>query len=366
MSAWNVYSLRTTTGEVGSTLDPVGGSWSIELNKVEDFSITVKKSQLLKRERLWWYPWSGGVLFTRKDSFGYEHPVVAGPITDYGAESLDELELQCSGIRKVFEYRVLDKDLRFTNSTYGEMMWGLVQAGMKEKPGGSLPIVRGVPFEQGEWEMTYYGWNLANNSIDKLLTERSEIQRGPDVMFRPRWVEGKYLQQIEWVMVYGTKLSPLIPQERSPDFDTTAAASDVAEVSVSSTGKDLRHKYWCTGAGEGAGTAIGSAVDLSGVEAGQPFLEAVMSVSDQDKVSELEKKAAGALTGSVQMIDQVTMKVNIASEKNPLGSFFVGDTATVTLRDWVNIPDGTRPMTIIKMNGDLSDMVTLDFQEGSW
>lgn len=363
---YKVYSLRTTTGEVGSAFDPVSATWGIELNKIEDFSVTVKKSELLRRDKMWWHPWSGGVLITHTGEDELEHPVVAGPIHDYGTETLTELTLSCAGIRKIFERRVIDKNLRFTGATYGEMMWGLVQAGMENKPGGKLPIVRGTPHEEGIWDMTYYGWNLANNSVDKLLTERSEIIGGPDIMFRPRWVEGKYQRQIEWVMVWGTKLNPLIPQTRTPDFDTTATQSEVATASLTSSARNLRHKVWYTGSGEGEGIVRVSAQDLSGVEQGQPFLEQVFSESDTDSADSLQRRAAGALAVSSQMVDQLTMGVSTTSTKNPLGTFFVGDMATVTLKDWINIPDGTRQMVIIKMNGSLDSTVTLDFQEGTW
>lgn len=363
---YRVYSLLTTTGEVGSALDPVSASWNVELNKADDFSVTVKKADLLRRDRSWWYPWSGGVLITHIGEDQQEYPISAGPIHDYGSETLETLTLSCAGIRKVFERRVIDKDMRLEGMTYGEMMWELVQAGMINKPGGSLPIVRGTPYEKGVWDMSYYGWNLANNSVDKLLTERSEIINGPDVMFRPRWVEGKYQRQIEWAMCWGTKTNPLIPQTRVPDFDTTATQSDVASVSLTSSARSLRHKVWYTGSGEGDGILRTSAQDLTGVELRQPFLEQVFSESDADSLDLLERRASGALVGSSKMVDQLTMGVSTSSSKNPLGSFHVGDTASVTLKDWVNIPDGTRNMVLIKMSGSLDSTITLDFQEGTW
>lgn len=364
-TGWKVYALRTTTGEVGSEYSPVAGSWSIELNKIEDFSITVKKKDLLKRERLWWYPWSGGVLFTYTGEDGIEHPVVAGPIHDYGTETTEELQLSCAGIRKIFEHRVIDKNVRFEKMTYGDMSWRLIQLAM-DKPGGSLPIVHGIPEEEGRFEKSYEGWNLANNAVDKLLTERSELINGPDMMFRPRWVPGSNKRRIEWVFVHGTQLNPLIPQSRQPDFDTTTTRSEVAAPSIKSSGEALRHRIWYTGAGEGEGIARTYAENLKGVENGQPFLETVASEADQASLDKLFEKAQGLLAAQSQMIDQLTFKTHARSKKNPLGSFFVGDIATVTLKDWITIPDGSREMTIIKMNGSLSDEVTIDFQEDSW
>lgn len=366
-NGWKVYSIRTTTGEVGSELDPVSGSWSIELNKTEDFSVTVKKADLLRRERLWWHPWSGGVLFTYTGQDGLESPIVAGPITDYGTETTDELSFSCGGIRKILEHRTVWQSLAYKGMTYGDIAWALVQHGL-DRPGGALPVVRDLSSESGRYERTYEDWNLANNGIDKRLTELSEVINGPDIMFRPRWVEGTNKRRIEWVMVHGTALSTAIPQSRTPDFDMTSAASDVLDPSIKSSGVNIRHRVWCTGAGEGEGVARAFAQDLSTIENqySMPFLEDVMSDSDQAKEDVLRVKAEGALRAQSQMVDQLTFKYHGLSTKNSLGSFFVGDTANVTMRGWINIPDGTRPMKLLKMNGSLDNMVTLDFQEGVW
>ena len=66
------------------------------------------------------------------------------------------------------------------------------------------------------------------------------------------------------------------------------------------------------------------------------------------------------------MTDQVTLKFPANSIKTPLGAFFVGDIASVTLAGWLSIPAGTRDMRIIKMDGNLEPTVTIDFQEAQW
>ncbi len=59
---------------------------------------------------------------------------------------------------------------------------------------------------------------------------------------------------------------------RLPDFDTTADMGRVPDVSVTSSGKNLVHRIWCTGAGEGEGTARAHAEILSSVLAARPAL----------------------------------------------------------------------------------------------
>lgn len=356
--------MLTVTGEVGSPIDPVSLSWGIELNKIEDLTLTVKKKDFFKREKHWTAPWSAGVLLTYTNHLDEETPWVAGPIYDYGTETTTDIQLKAAGIRKVFENRVIWDDLTYRGMTYGDIAWAIIKHSM-DRAGGGLPIVHGVPAEDGRFERTYERWNLANNGVDKRLTELSEVIAGPDMMFRPVWANDEHTK-IRWEFVHGTKLSPLIPQSRVPDIDTTAPGSDVADVSIVTSGAAIRHRVWCTGSGEGEGVARGYAEDLSGVEQWQPFLEMVMSDADQSEVSKLEDKARGALGSVSQMVDQLAIKMDGGSTKNPVGSFHVGDRAMVTLKGWHSIPDGSREMTIIKMSGDLTSMVSVDFQEDSW
>ncbi|MEX3609773.1 hypothetical protein VVR12_01835 [Rothia sp. LK2588] len=364
MSTFALYFIRTTTGEVGSRVDPLSLSWSIALNKSDSISATIPKEKLRKTDKLWWHPWSGGLLVTFTDHQGFERPLAAGPITDWGTEDGHSLQVSASGIRTIFEKRTVWENLSYTGLSLGSIAWRLVQHGM-DKPGGGLPIVHGAPDESGIHQRTYERWNLANNAVEKRLTELSEVINGPDIMFRPRWKDDSH-RQIVWDFVHGTNLDPYIAQSWTPDFDTTTALSDIAGVDITSTGKHLVNRVWYTGAGEGEGVARDYAENLKAVEEGSPFLEKVESDADQADASVLKSKAQGDLTASTEMLDQVTLKVSTTSTKNPLGSFYVGDLARVTLDGWLSVPDGTRDMRIIKMAGSTSHEITLDFQEDSW
>ncbi|MFJ3030874.1 hypothetical protein ACIP5Z_02080 [Rothia terrae] len=361
---WKVYALRTLTGEVGSCYDPVDANWTITLNKIEEFSVTIKKRALLNRERLWFSPWGGGVLMTYTDAFGREEPIVAGPIIDYGYETVDEITFECAGIRSIFEHRTVEKNLEYKDMTYGDIAWALVQHGM-DKIGGQLPIIHGIPAESGRYQRTYEAWNLANNQIDKRLTELSEVIMGPDIMFRPRWADDSHTR-IQWVLMHGTSLSTNIPQQFTPDFDTTVPVADIGLPSIASSAAMLTNRVWVTGAGEGEGIERVKAENFDTVRAGYPFLETVQSNSDVKSSLSLQQKADGSLLAGRAMIDQVTFTLRANSRKHPVTSYFVGDTANVTLEGWLNIPDGMRSMKILRANGDLSDAVQLAFQEGVW
>lgn len=361
---YRVYFLRVLTGEVGSAIDARALSWSIELNKTESFSITVGKDKLRRTERTWWAPWSGGVLVTYTGPDGIERPVVAGPITDWGKEDGDTLELTCEGIRAIFRGRTVWHTLAYRGLSYGAIAWELCKHGM-DKPGGALPIYHASPYEQATRERTYEGWNLANNQIDKRWEELSNVIAGPDIMLRPEWANQEKTR-IRWGFHHGSHAFPFIAQKWTPDFDTTPAAADVTDPQIISTGAHLVSRVWYTGAGEGEGIVRVYAENLKSVVDGAPFLEDVLSDSDQPAPGPLQVKADGALKARQAMLDQVTFKANAASSKAPLGSFFVGDICRVTLSEWLSIPAGSYDMRLIKMSGSLEQLVTLDFQEASW
>lgn len=359
-----IYWLDPRTGHIGAPIQATNLSWSIELNKTEELELTVHKPALAPIPNYLWTPPTGGVLLTHTDHNGVEHPIVAGPITDWGTETQTTLQIKAAGLRYFFENRTIRATLEYRNTSLGQIAWNLAQHGM-DRPGGGFPLRHGTPDDTGDRQRTYERWNVANNLIGKRWRELSNVINGPDIMIRPQYVDDTKTR-IEWLFVHGTEAYPFIAQTWQPDFDTTAAATEIADITVTSTAKGLANRIWCTGAGEGEGTAIAYAEDPTYPEKGHPSLEAVITDSDQANTEVLHQKAAGALATRQAMIDQVTIKAPAASRKAPLGTFFVGDTASVTLTGWLSIPAGTRNMRIIKMSGGGEPEITIDFQEAQW
>lgn len=365
---FRLYWLDTVTGAVGSPIQDVTAcSWAISLNKVEELTFTIPKRSLAGHQRTTYEPLTGGVLLTHTGQDGTEYPLIAGPIIDWGTETGTNLELKCAGVRELFERRTIWDTLTYKTMSLGEIAWALAVHCMN-RPGGGLPVVHGVQGGLGAQtrERTYDRWNVANNLIGKRWSELSAVINGPDIMLRPRWKSEAHTH-IEWVFMHGVEEYPFIAQKFTPDFDTTALAAADIEVKVTSTGKDITHRIWCTGAGEGEGTAIAWAENLTQVWRDRaPFVEGIITDADQADTFVLKQKAEGALAARAKMIDQVTIEMGTDRLGAPLGSWFVGDTAAVTLAGWLSVPDGTRQMRIIKMTGTLAGSVTLDFQEASW
>ena len=368
---WRAYLVHTSTGQVGPQIDPDGGSWSIELNGVETGQVTVRKADLGRVPAKWFTPWWGSVLLTYTHQ-GIERPIVAGPITGWSAETAEALTLEFSGIRRVLERRTvtveypdgMNVDAKFANVSLGTLAWRIVDLAL-DKPGGRLPIIHGTPDESGTESRTFYAWDVANLNAETALQEVIDTEGGPDVMFRPTFTDDSH-SFLRWVMVHGTKASPVIGQTFVPDWDTTPAKSMVESVSLQSSADHLATRVWATGAGEGKGTLVRVATDATFLEAGGVFLETVYSEPDRTNGNALLAYAKGQLQTLGDMIDQVSLGVRASDARAPLGSWFVGDKAAVTLAGWLSIPDGTHQMRIIGASGDLEDAVTIQFQEDSW
>lgn len=369
MSNWRVYLIRTVSGEVGSRLDAVSGSWSIELNGIESGSVVVRKDQLARIGREWWRPYTGGVLFVYTDASGVDRPIVGGPITGWSSETREELTLDWAGIREIFKNRILTRTMELSGLSLGTIAWRVVQEGMEDKPAGGLPIVHGQPEEttedRADHQRTYEDWNLSNNGIDKRLTELSEVINGPDIMFRPEWVDDDHML-VRWSMVHGTEGNPRIDQDSHLEFDTTVPLSSFSDMSLQSEAGHIVNRVWATGDGEGEDIARTSVQDLSSLQHWFPFMEKVITDSDQSNVDKLRAKASGELDASKEMLDQLTLSTRANDKKNVFGTFFVGDVAEVSLSGWFAISDGRYPMRIIALSGDLSESVSIDFQEDSW
>ena len=99
---YTLYWLNPITGQVASTIDAEHASWSIILNKTEELTLTVPKTALATVPVTWWEPWTGGVLLTHTDTQGFEYPIIAGPITDWGTETSVKLDIKVAGLRKIF------------------------------------------------------------------------------------------------------------------------------------------------------------------------------------------------------------------------------------------------------------------------
>lgn len=374
---WRAFFVQTMTGAIGAELDlAAAGSWSITLNSVESFDVTISKTQLREIHPSWWAPFAGSVLVSWERSDGTLVPWVAGPIVDDPAETRGKdgvATFSCKGIGAILEKRlVVEQDfsaktiqrsiMARKGMSLGTIVQDIVEVATTRRLGGQLPIVARSPRETGARlnERTYEGWNLANNVAFKRIKEITEVRNGPDVMFRPEYTD----DGMQWGLFHGTAAQPAIAQDWTMDLDTTSSLSPVASVSPTSDGEQLANRVWWTGAGEGAGTLVQKAEDKSALANYMPLLEVVGSTSDTENYSLLTEHALARLAAGRTPLRQLSMVVDGSDTRAEIGRWHVGDLACVTTGDeWMTVEAGTRFERIIAAKGSWNtSMVTLEFQ----
>lgn len=384
---WKAYLIETMTGRVGAEIEmSTNGRHDIRLNETEQATVTCQKSSLAGIRRRWFTPWRGGILVTFTHDDGTEVPWIAGPISSPPNEHIDSLSFTIRGIREVLTRRLLlswdpttaglsqanqVKEVKasrvsFKNTSYAHMAQEMVRLAMA-KTGGSLPITFATTPEvdvPNGYERMYYGYDVANNDVDKLIGQLSDVINGPDIMFRPAWVDETH-SQIRWEMHTGNQVSPAIPQTWTMSIDTTAPRSQVSEFSLETgPGPDASRAY-AVGAGDGDEMAMAVITIPELLDDYRPLLETVTVQSSVKESQTLLSHAGGQLGAGVDLELHLTVDCN--DPRSRLSRWRVGDKASVTVRGWLSIPDGTREYRIIRAQGDFdTSHITLYLQEDQW
>lgn len=377
---WKAYLFEVMTGLVGSEVEmSTNGRWDVRLNMTEQCQVTVQKSSLQGIGRRWWSPWRAGILLTFTAAGQSEEPIAAGPIVSPPDEYPDSLSFRIEGIRSLLEWRFAhDKEyppgdeaamrkskLYYADSALDRIAQDLVKRATAKK-GGTLPIVFGPrsPAANGTTR-TYHGYDLANIGVDKLLGQLSDVEGGPDIMFRPEWVDAESRQHIRWRMMNGNDISPAIPQQWTMDVDLGRPRGVDSEVSMNTRGDHYANRVYATGAGEGAGLAIVGRERNALFDDYFPLMERTVSVSSATKTSTLASHASAGL--STTPLVELNVTVDGSDPAAALGRWHVGDKARVTIKGWFSIPDGTYELRVVRAAGDLdSPHTVLYFQEDAW
>lgn len=370
---WRAYLARTMDGATGRALVVTGGSVTITLNGIEEIRVECSRASLAGVERHWWSPGSGAVLVTWEGDEG-EVPIAAGRIdAPVGEDRAHKtITITASGPGAILADRtVLDRDyspgeedaaktstIYWSGVSLGSMVGRIVQAACAKR-NGWLPIVV-PPVQYTSHERTYEGWNLGNNNAWKRIQELTEVIGGPDVMFRPRWVDSDHTA-FEWALATGTEDQPGIAQQGPILWDSTSHDSPVESITVTSTAA-LAHRVYATGSGEGAGIAL--AIADAPLPEWMPLVEAVIADSDADHDPLLREKAAAALV--TQPLDQLDMQVSSRGQ-GAFGTWHVGDLVDVQVEGWLHVPDGVHQARLIAATFDLgSEVATVKCQPEQW
>lgn len=273
-------------------------------------------------------------------------PVVGGVIGDDVSWDASGVSLSVDGITKVLASRfVVPEDFRadiqvsWAGYSLGTIAKRIVQYVMK-KPSGALPITF-MDDEPAERSRNYQAFNIANLSAAALIENISNVSNGPDIDFRPYAVDE---QHFAWRMVTGSEHDPWLGQDVVHDWEQ--GSPDVMSMSGSLSAAFIAHRVFGVGDGQDVGTTV-ARVDAE-IPPEWPLIEKVFSDSTLSTVDGLSEAAAGELNQWPLLQLKMTVR---ADGSTPLGSFWPGELAAVTVHDVPVLEGGTYLLRLLGMSG---------------
>lgn len=368
---WTANLFQVTTGAIGPQVNFKSLTWSISLNEVESCSIDLTKADLPSINLNYWLsPWWAGILIMWNG-----RPIFAGPIISRPAESFTTFRVEAKGIRALFDRRFVTEELtdwnsdlsrskvRFDGYDHGTVAQLIVKK-ILLKPGGNLPI--NFPFPEisspvidKEHENLYDGYNLGAINANNALNEMSNKTNGPDIMFRPRLIDGNSLV---WDMMRGNESQPTIPQEITPIWDTTAENSYVTDLDIVTTGTYVTNRMFATGAGSNEYTEMNVAMDNDSLAQGYPLLEGLKALgSTVEDAAPILAGAKAALETNKKSLTEIQLSVRIDGEFE-LGTFWPGDLCELVVTGWLSLKDGTHRLRLLNISGSNDGDVRMSLQ----
>lgn len=407
--SWAAWLIETATGRIGPRVPALAGSkaeWLI--NGTGSWTVVCDGAWLDAVPRRWWYPWASGVLVCHDaDDGSGPQPVVAGPATAVPAASMGPdgetgapVTLSGQDYRALLARRIITgwRDWPAPDSTWelqheqlalegmslGTVAQRLVEKAM-DRYAGALPVdVLPALAQDGlgaaGHTRTYYAHNLSNNDCDKLLTDLSNADGGPDIALRPvlRPGGGAGPDTVRVELHHGVEGQPQIPQRGMPVWDAARPHGSVAGLKATTDSSGLYTRSWATGAGQDADILMDVRQNDDLMRAGMPLMEQVrayQSVTRHETLLEhVDADLAAARTPVVQWQVDVDAR---APGTRPGLDWSVGDRvrlltppsrAYARLEDGPDLPAPPRPLdltvTTLSASADLDrDVVTVKMQE---
>lgn len=393
---WAAWAVETMTGRVGPQI-PLAGTCTVSqpLNGIEDWTLDIPADWFARSGGKWWQCDSASVVIAHTcDVLPGWQAVAMGPVRTPPKPD-NRLKpsiytLTGKGLRDLLAQRLVTReptapefadlaDLESSTISYSHMSLGTIQEELCKvataRASGALPISfdaklreDGLP-ENTDHDRTYQGFNVSNNGVDKLLTDLSDVDGGPDFMLRPVLNapdQGQW--SVTCVAVHGMNASPWIPQDSQLVWDATAMDGVVTAMDVTPDGRTRRNRVWAVGSGTDAATLMQIAQDDAALQTGQPLMEAVTSYTSIDNLPPLMAHAVGDLYPTSRHPD-VSVTVRGDAQGAAIGTWHVGDRVRLISGDALDFPasgdgDGGHLMTIVKADFDLTtELVKVGLRE---
>ena len=233
----------------------------------------------------------------------------------------------------------------------------------EEKDGGELPIDLPYVGEDGSHDRTYRGYNVQNNSCQKILDEIASVEGGPDIQLRPYLADEAHLR---WRMEAGSDSEPALRGgSPTPLIQCTSGGSGGTAYGLSVAWQGPVMRVWGTGAGQDEGTLCHLADDLALCERDDPWplVEATESDADWDTAALVRSHTEEALERQRMPLCQISCKVQAADPANPVvpGRVWPGQRVDLVVEGFPSLPDGVYALRLMEMAGNLGGEVTLTF-----
>lgn len=230
------------------------------------------------------------------------------------------------------------------------------------KPGGHLPVDWDYAGEAGSHDRTYYGYNVGNNSCQKLLTELANVSDGPDMQLRPYLSDQSHLR---WRFMAGSDSERTLSQEGLlPTLTCFPGGGTLQDVKVAHLGPTER--VWGTGAGQDAATLCHLSEDLGLVRSRDPWplVEGTASDTDWGTSALVASHADSSLAASRLPLVQLSGTVDVGDDAAPQpGDVWPGQLVRVSVDGFPSLPDGDYDLRLMEMSGDLTNQVKVTFDQ---
>lgn len=355
---WEANLVQTATGIVGPEIEPLeGAGMTVQLAEQSEADFGLKLDNLPQMPPgAWLEDWWTSILFRFQG-----RPIYMGPMVSNPKEYYNKITYDSVGIRGLLENRIAipeekmnSKNIAEQTTFFGGLSLGsigqeVVKIGM-DKPGGTLPIRFGSPYESAindaNHQRTYRGYNAGTLNVDEVLTKLSNVSKGPDITFRPRMVNDA---QAVWVMVHGTENNLRIAQEVVPEFDLTAQKNQAADLEITKTSTHMVNRGIAVGEGTNEATAMAKYENFTRLQKGYPLLEKVYTGIGTENKSVLRRHAQTRVLQNSKPLKEFTFFVDAYGDY-PLGTYWPGDLIKVwSGGEYLNLPKGEHEMRLLTM-----------------
>lgn len=299
---YRLFCASTVTGDIVADIPWVGlPRWEYRLNSAGSLtaSVPVDAMDLADFDELtsswrWSWGWAVGSYILQAGPVITDRcPDVAGPVTaEVGCGGLWSLEMRRALINPTWVegQNVAETDRNFTLKTLRQIAKEMVQGDLA-RTGHSLPIVFPADDPPSTHERNYPGYDLA--FVGERLSQLTQVIDGPEVEFRPRFVDNTQ-RKIEWEMRIG---SPRLGQLGYPHVWDYGQA--LQSVDHDRDGSNVTFGHFERGGGTERGLLTAYQDDKTKVNlAGYPWPDVETagssSTSDSDTVN-LQAKANGVI-----------------------------------------------------------------------